>query len=495
MTAVVTWPEHRFEVPTDVEDANTYGRVHCIAVGGVGVSAVARLLHQRGLSVSGSDGVGSPVLDALSAEGITTYVGHDAAHVAHLGPADTVVVSSAVREDNIELATARRAGVRVRHRSAALAAALADRRRIAVAGANGKTTTCAMLVSVLAAAGLEPSFAIGAELTDRHTNAALGAELAVIEADESDGSFLAYAPEAAIVTSVQPDHLDYFQTADNVAAAYRQLVCTLRPGATLVVCADDPGARTLGELAQSEPTLDLVVLSYGGGAGTDATLGPTRSLGTGLATTTPVVLSRPDGPLALDLRLPVPGRFNAYNAAAVLMLAAARFGVDPATALQGLAGYAGTRRRFERVGSAGGVDVVDDYAHNPAKVAAVVEAGQAVATGRGGRLAVMFQPHLYTRTRDFAQAFGAALGSLRPEDLVVVLPIYGAREDPLPGVTSALVADAITGQGPTVYLADAAEDAIDTVVAFARPDDVCLTVGAGDVTRLGPRLLTRLGAT
>ncbi|QIM22972.1 UDP-N-acetylmuramate--L-alanine ligase [Phycicoccus sp. HDW14] len=445
------------------------------------MSAVARLLLARGVRVSGSDSADGPLLDALREAGATVWVGHDA---EHLHGVDTVVVSSAVREDNPELAAARAAGLLVLHRSQALAALLTGSRAVAVAGANGKTSTTAMLVVALTEAGADPSFACGGEVAQLGTNAALGSgEAFVVEADESDGTFVVYRPEVGVVTTVQPDHLDFYGSAEAVAEAYTEFAATV--GDLLVVSTDDPGARTL---AEAERARGRRVVTFGSAEDSDLRLG--ESVAEGLGTRTAVEHHG----TPYELVLAVPGAHNVANAAAALLAAVDGLGAAPSAVLRGLAGFTGARRRFEVRGEVGGVTVVDDYAHNPAKVAAVVgtAAGVVARAGRG-RVLVVFQPHLYSRTRDFAGEFAKALA---PADHVVLLDVYGAREAPVPGVSSALIGDPLV-ELPGRRRVDVGlgrEAAVATLVAAAAPGDLVLTVGAGDVTALGAPLLDALAA-
>lgn len=473
----------RFDFSDEVPGLETLGRVHFIAIGGSGMSAVARVMLARGVVVSGSDGRDSPVLDTLRQLGARVVVGHDPANVAG---ADTVVISSAIPETNVELAAAREAGCRVLHRSQGLAATMTDARPAAVAGANGKTTTTSMLTVALQAAGLDPSFASGGELTGQGTNAAwTGSELFVVEADESDGSFLVYQPEVAIVTNVQPDHLDFYGTFAEVEAAYAEFARSVRAGGLLVACADDEGSRRLARVAADAGTR---VLTYGFDEASDLRLSDHRADDEGIGTQT--VLHRPGSDPA-TMRLATPGRHNALNAAAAYLAATDGFGADPRLVLDGLAGFDGARRRFEVRGEVDGVTVVDDYAHNAGKVAAVVGTAADIAARRGGRLHVAFQPHLYSRTRDFAAGFAAGLA---PADTVVLLDVYGAREQPMDGITSELIATPlreIPGER-TVTVGGSFPDAAAALAAAASAGDLVLTVGAGDVTELAGLVLGAL---
>lgn len=473
----------RFDWTAPVPEPRELGRVHALPIGGAGVSAVARLLAARGVPVSGCDAADGPLLDTLRAEGFPVAVGHDP---AHLDRCDTLVVGSGIRESNPELVAARAAGRRVLHRSQGLASALQGHRLVAVAGANGKTTTTAMLTTALIHAGTDPSYAIGGELVGLGTNAHLGAgAVAVVEADESDGSFVVYRPDVAIVTSVQPDHLDHYGTFDGVKRGYQDFAESLAPGGLLVVAADDPGAAELGHWAAARGAR---VHSYGTDPAADWRIVALQARG--MRSSARVVA--PDGS-AYDLSLPAPGWYTVHNATAALVAAVDGLGTPAHLAVAGLERFSGTRRRFEVRGMAAGVEVVDDYAHNAAKVAAVIDAGRAVA-GAERRLVVCFQPHLYSRTRDFAAEFGAALARA---DVAVVLDVYASREDPIDGVCGRLVADAAdaaNGQVQVHYVEDRSR-AASVLAAVCRPGDLVLTVGAGDVTAVGPQLLEVLRQT
>ncbi|MFC5998351.1 UDP-N-acetylmuramate--L-alanine ligase [Quadrisphaera sp. GCM10027208] len=466
----------RFDLSAPVPPARDLGPVHFVGVGGVGMSGIARILLARGVPVSGSDAKDLPVLAALRALGGDVATGFDPARVAR---ARTVVASSAIRDDNVELVEARRRGLTVLHRSQALHAVMQGRRGVAVAGTNGKTTTSSMLTVVLQHAGWDPSFAIGGDLATAGTNAHDGTgEVFVAEADESDASFLVYRPELSVVTNVQPDHLDHYGTAAAVEAAFAEFSRRIVGDGVLVTCLDDPGAARLADLARSEGRR---VLSYGEHPDADVRLTDVTPRGGRVALT---VVDR--GRRVGDALLRVPGHHNALNAGAAYA-AAVTLGVAPAVALEGLEAYAGTRRRFEPRGGAGGVRVYDDYAHNPAKVAAAVATGRTVADG--GRLVVVFQPHLYSRTLDFADEFGAALSGA---DEVVVMDVYAAREDPVAGVTGELVARAVDLPPGHVRYVPSWSAVAGEVARLVQPGDVVLTVGAGDVTMIGPEVLALL---
>ena len=473
----------RFDFSTEVPVASSLGRVHFIAIGGAGMSGVARVMLALGMTVSGSDAKDSLVLTALAAEGAEVHIGHDA---NHLVGADTVVISSAIREDNVELLAARTRGLQVLHRSQALASVMQGSRRVAVAGTNGKTTTTAMLIVALQACGADPSFAVGGELAKHGTNAHLGTgDIFVAEADESDGSFIVYKPDVAIVTSVQPDHLDFYGTFEAVQAAYADFAATVRPGGLLVSCADDLGSRALAEVAGAGGNR---VITYGLAADADVRLSTPG--GAGFHGHADLMEA---GVLIGRLEIGMPGRHNLLNATAAFVAATMGLGQDPERVLGGLAGFTGTRRRFEPKGEVAGIRVVDDYAHNPGKVAAVV--GTASSLAAPGRLIVVFQPHLYSRTRDFAAELAMALS---PADVVIVMDVYAAREDPMPGVSGALIADRLveaTGQGgpDQVRFVPFWSDVPTLVAQIAKRGDLVLTRVVGNITMIGPAVLRMLG--
>jgi UDP-N-acetylmuramate--alanine ligase len=452
-------------------------RVHFIGIGGAGMSAIARILLGRGVPVSGSDRAESGTTAALVQAGATIHIGHKPTNIG--ADVRTVVISTAIRESNPELIEARRRGLQVLHRAAALAEVMAGRRGVAVAGTAGKTSTTAMLTIALQSAGADPAFAIGGDLTESGTNAADGGgDLFVVEADESDGSFLLLSPYAAVLTNVEADHLDQHGTPEAVVAVFERFVDLIDRTGFLVACADDPGARGVADHAQAG---GLRVRTYGEAADADLRLAEVR-----LAAAGTTWLGRLDGVPLPEVRIPVAGRHMALNSAAAL-LAGLELGLPVERLAAGLESYGGVRRRFELRGTAGGVRLYDDYAHHPTKVAAQLQAARMVAGT--GRVVVAFQPHLYSRTVAFAAEFGAALGLA---DEVVVLDVYGAREDPVPGVTGALVAGAVPLPAEQVrYEPDRAAVA-QAVASRARPGDLVITMGAGDVTELGSEILAAL---
>ncbi|WP_109474368.1 UDP-N-acetylmuramate--L-alanine ligase [Ornithinimicrobium cavernae] len=477
----------RFDFTAPVPPVADLGPVHFIAIGGSGMSGVARMFLAAGVPVSGSDARDSATLRALEAEGARVFVGQDAANV---GPeVETVVISSAIRESNPELAAARERGLRVLHRAQGIAALLPGRSAVAVAGANGKTTTSGMLTVALQHSGADPSYVLGSPLTtpDGHgTNAAPGTGPFVIEADESDGSFLTYHPDVAVVTNIKPDHLDFYGDLATIEATFTRFAATIAEGGLLVAAADDRGAATL---AAAHHEAGGAVATFGTDESADVwltELRPDAMTATAHLTWQRDLAEIPAG-TTRTLSVPLPGAHNLANAAAALVAATAGLGQDLDAVLAGLAAYPGTHRRFERVGEAAGVLVVDDYAHNPDKVAAVVRAGRGLVDSDGGRLVVVFQPHLYSRTRDFASDFAAGLSAA---DVVVLLDVYAAREDPLEGVSGATIADLVNG--PQVHYVSDRDAVVPTVADLVEQGDLVLTVGAGDVTELGGPLLEQL---
>ncbi|MBN6753300.1 UDP-N-acetylmuramate--L-alanine ligase [Kocuria palustris] len=457
-------------------DPAELGPTHLIGIGGAGMSAVARLLLAHGVSVSGSDAQESRGLAALRERGARISIGQAAENIAD---ARTVVVSTAIRETNPELAAAREAGLRVLHRSQALGVAMHGSQVVAVAGTHGKTTTSSMAAVALQECGQEPSWAIGAHVADLGTNAHLGrGRWFVAEADESDGSFLSYAPTIAVVTNIEPDHLDHYGSEEAFFQAFEDFADTLRPGGTLVACQDDSGSRRLAEAVRRRGGS---VVTYGTDASAQIRVSEIRTEGIGA--TAELSLGEGADLRSHRMRLEVPGEHNVLNAAAAFAVTQI-VGVPAEDALRGLAGFHGSDRRFDLKGEARGVRVIDDYAHHPTEVRAALTAARRVAGV--DRVLVLFQPHLFSRTQAFAGEFAQAL---EIADDAWVLPIYAAREDPVEGVSSDLIADAA---GDSVRSAFDPQEAIAQIAARAREGDLVLTVGAGDVTAFGPRLLSAL---
>ncbi|WP_030350720.1 UDP-N-acetylmuramate--L-alanine ligase [Streptomyces scopuliridis] len=454
-------------------------RPHFIGIGGAGMSGIAKILAQRGAKVAGSDAKESETAEALRALGATVHIGHAAEHLAD--DASCVVVSSAIRADNPELARAAELSVPVVHRSDALASLMGGLRAIAVAGTHGKTTTTSMLAVALTELGLDPSYAIGGDLAGPGTNARHGAgEIFVAEADESDRSFQKYDPEVAIVLNVELDHHANYASMDEIYESFEAFTGKIVPGGTLVIAADQPGAVELASRVRGLSTIEVV--TYGEAEGADVRVHKVTARG--LTSEVTVLL---DGRF-LTFTVSVPGRHYAHNAVAALAAGIA-LGIPAHNLASALGTYTGVKRRLQLKGEAAGVQVIDSYAHHPTEMTADLEAMRAAAAP-GSRLLVVFQPHLFSRTQELATEMGQALALA---DASLVLDIYPAREDPLPGVTSALITDAAEEAGATVTAVHDKGAVPDAVAGMARPGDLVLTMGAGDVTDLGPDILARLG--
>ncbi|MGW6739517.1 UDP-N-acetylmuramate--L-alanine ligase [Streptomyces sp. NPDC055025] len=459
-------------VPADME------RPHFIGIGGAGMSGIAKILAQRGAKVAGSDAKESETAEALRALGATVHIGHAAAHLAD--DASCVVVSSAIRADNPELARAAELSVPVVHRSDALASLMAGLRSIAVAGTHGKTTTTSMLAVALTELGLDPSYAIGGDLSGPGTNARHGeGEIFVAEADESDRSFQKYDPEVAIVLNVELDHHANYASLEEIYESFEAFAAKIVPDGTLVISADQAGAVELTSRVRARPGVKVV--TYGEAATADVRVH--KITARGLTSEVTVLLDgRP-----LTFTVSVPGRHYALNAVAALAAGVA-LGLPAHNLASALGKYTGVKRRLQLKGEAAGVQVIDSYAHHPTEMTADLEAMRAAAPP-GSRLLVVFQPHLFSRTQELATEMGQALALA---DASLVLEIYPAREDPIPGVTSALITDAAVAAGASVTAVPDKDAVADAVAGMAGPGDLVLTMGAGDVTDLGPRILARL---
>jgi UDP-N-acetylmuramate--alanine ligase len=464
----------RVPVPAERPLLEDLGRVHFVGIGGAGLSAIARIMLARGVTVSGSDANASPVLDDLTARGVRCFVGHDAAHVAD---ADTLVVSTAVREDNPEVVEAQRRGLRLLPRSSGLDAVMRDRRVVAVAGTHGKTTTTSLLTVSLLATDADPSYAIGGELTVSGTNAHHGGgEVFVAEADESDGAFLVYSPYAAVVTNVEADHLDNWGTEQAYFAAFEDFLDRVDPAGFVVCCLDDPGARRLAAVAR-----DRGLRVVGVGQGDDADL---QVHDASFAAATSTFDVRRHGRRLGRVTLQIPGMHYVLDAGCALA-AGLELGHGFDDLRRGLEGFTGTRRRMELRGTADGVRVYDSYAHHATEIRADILAGRTLAGD--GRLVVCFQPHMYSRTRLFAAEMAEALGLA---DAVVVMDVYAAREDPEPGVDGGLVARQVPSGDATFE--PERDRVVPRLLEAAAPGDVVLLLGAGDVTMLAPVALDAL---
>ncbi|MGH8900561.1 MAG: UDP-N-acetylmuramate--L-alanine ligase [Egibacteraceae bacterium] len=455
-------------------------RPYFVGIGGIGMCAVAKICAARGGRVAGSDVRVSAVVEALRRLGCEVHIGHAAEQVTG---ASCVVVSQAIRESNPDLVAARARGIPVAHRAQALAALMDGYRSVAIAGTHGKSSTTGMLVAALQGLGFDPSYAIGADLDEPTSNAQHGnGDIFVAEADESDRSFHHFRPLVATVLNVEEDHHDHYCSLQEHVAAYETFAHRIQPGGTLVMSADDPGCRQLRDrLASSAP--DLRMVTYGQSDAADVHIVKSETHG---FTSTAAVRIPDVGEVVVQV--PVPGLHMAHNAVGALMVGMA-LGTDPRQMSEALARYQGLRRRFTVMGEAGGVTVVDSYAHHPTEIAADLETARAVLDG-AGRVVVVFQPHRFSRVRALGAEAGRALASA---DLVVLMDIYASIEDPVPGVTSDIVSQAVLGHGGAVRAERRWAATPDLVASLARPGDLVLTMGAGDVTLLGPKILERIG--
>jgi UDP-N-acetylmuramate--alanine ligase len=471
-------------VPASIAPADQLGRVHFVGVGGAALSGLARLMSQLGVVVSGSDAKDSPMLASLRELGVRISVGHRAEQVEG---ADVVVVSTAIRDDNPEVVRARELEIAVWPRAAAVQSVMLNRRAVVVTGTHGKTTTTAMLTTALIHAGADPSYAIGSTLIETGLNAAIGSgDVFVAEGDESDAAILAYTPAGAVVTNIEADHLDFFGTPEAYERVFDDFLDRIKPGGFLVCCVDDPGARRLAETALGRGIAAVPV----GAAGRDGLDLAARDVvfGQAVGGGSEYVAVDASGSELGAVRLAAPGMHYVLDSLGALA-AGLRLGHAFGALATGLAAYRGTGRRMERKGTAAGVTVYDSYAHHPTEIRGDLEAARALAGA--GRLVVCFQPHLFSRTRVFGPEMGAALSTA---DEVIVMDVYPAREQPEPGIDGSLVARNIALPPDRVRYEPDWQQAAARVVERARPGDLVLTLGAGDVTEIGPEVLALLDA-
>ncbi|KAM9862683.1 UDP-N-acetylmuramate--L-alanine ligase [Leucobacter sp. BZR 635] len=479
------YPDLELEIPENL------GRVHFVGIGGAGMSAIAHMMHAAGVPVTGSDRGSNYSTQALEAAGVPVAVGHAADNV---GEADTLVVTGALSPDNPEYLRARERGIPVLHRSQALAWLARSQRLVAVAGAHGKTTSTGMLATALRGLGQDPSFVNGSVIAGIGAASAAGTDdLFVIEADESDKSFLIYDTQVALVTNVDPEHLDFFGSRENFMAAFVEFA----RGASelLVISADDPGALEVLETLRAEGAEGAEDAEGAGHAGARAV--PVRTFGFADSADVRIHAVHTGGLAVLELeidgarfseKLGVFGRYNAVNAAGAVAVLTG-LGFDPAASLKAVAGFTGTHRRFEFHGEPGGVRLYDDYAHHPTEVEALLDSARSVAGD--GQLIVVHQPHLYSRTRTFHREFAAAFAAA---DHTIVLEIDGVREAPDPTTTGEIVTQAFADQSRASYVDDWGRAAAQ-VVELTQPGDLVLVVGAGTVYQIVPRLADALGAS
>ena len=447
-------------------------RIHFIGLGGAGMSGIARIALAQGASVSGSDAKDSTVLSALKTLGAQVFVGHQASNI---GDAEVLVVSSAIDEANPEISAAKSKGLTILTRAQALALLMSESKSVAVAGTHGKTTTTSMLTVALQQAGLDPSFAIGGMINRGGTNAHLGSgEIFIAEADESDGSFLAYKPYGAIITNIELDHVDNFPDIESVNQIFLDFVKSIQPGGFLVAGIDSPGVVNL--LAQIKRS-DIEIITYGTSADfsiSHISLQPTQSH----ARITKL------GKVLGELSLTIPGNHNIENAAAALAVGM-KLGAPVAELLAGLNKFSGAKRRFENRGSVNGVTVIDDYGHHPTEVRVTLETAKRFA--QSGRVIAIFQPHRYSRTAMFVEEFAEVLAIA---DRVYLLEIYAASESPMPGVSSILIANSM--DSAKVTFEPSMIDVVSAAVNEAKSGDLIITLGAGDVNLLVPLILQTL---
>ena len=447
------------------------GHVHFIGIGGSGMSGIARLLIKSGHKVTGSDVRESGNIDELRKLGAHIAIGHDA---SNLGDADTVVVTSALWPTNPEYVLAQEKHLPILHRSQALKYLTTNKKLISIAGAHGKTTSTGMVVTGLRVLGKDPSFVNGGVIAEYGASSASGSsDLFVIEADESDGSFLHYETAIALITNVDPDHLDHYGSLENFEKEFAKFA----NGASdfVVISSDDPGAVRVTKLVTVEK-----VITFGENA--DSVVRVMNIDASGPQVRFDLQFNNQ----SYSATLRVPGKHNAINAAGAFSVLVG-LGLDPKDSLDAIATFGGTERRFELHGEVRGIKVYDDFAHHPTEVTAALSAARSVVGD--GRLITVFQPHLYSRTRLFAKEFAQALAL---SDQVVVLDIYAAREDPEPGVTGALIADAFEDQTRMHYV-PLWDDVPNAVGAIAKAGDFVITMGCGDVYRQVPGILKALG--
>ncbi|MFB4352238.1 UDP-N-acetylmuramate--L-alanine ligase [Microbacterium sp. LS_15] len=460
-------PDLSLPIPESISSA------HFIGIGGSGMSGLARMFLDAGIRVSGSDRADSDNLHALAAAGATVHVGH---HAAHLGDADTVVHTGAIWPENPEFVTAKERGLHVIHRSQALHWLIGSRRLVSVAGAHGKTTSTGMIVTALQALGADPNFVNGGVIEQLGVSSASGSgELFVIEADESDGTFLLYDTAVALITNVDPDHLDHYGSDE----AFHDAFVRFADAATeaVVISSDDAGALRVGA-GLSHPN----VVTFGQAEGSDLRI-------TDIVAAGPVAATLTHGGESVRLQLAVPGVHNAVNAAgAVAVLRALGFGLEESA--RAVEGFAGTVRRLEKHGVERGVAVFDDYSHHPTEVRAALEAMRSISGD--GRIIAIQQPHTYSRTQHMFREFADVLETYA--DHTVMLDVYGAREDPVPGVTGELVSGAFRDRSHVHYVPDW-QQAADYTASVAREGDYVITLGCGNVYQIIPQVLESLRST
>lgn len=437
--------------------------IHFVGIGGIGMSGIAEILQDAGLTVSGCDLRPSASTDLLARRGIPVTIGHDPAHVHGM---DAIVVTAAVKGSNAEVDAARAKGIEVIRRSEMLGEIVNRKRAVGISGTHGKTTTSAMIATILEEAGFDPTVIVGGMMRNTGTNAKTGkGDLLVVEADEYDRTFHQLHPEIAVVTNIEADHLEYYGTFDAIVESFRVFVDGIKPDGAVVACVDDPAVKRLVDGLSSKR-----IVRYGLTDRADLTAINIEFTDRGSTFEVPGV-----GHFALF----VPGEHNVRNALAAIAVAR-ELKIDPAVTVRALSRFLGVERRFQILGRFGGAIIVDDYAHHPTEIRATLDAARRGYPGR--RIVALFQPHLYSRTRDFAVEFAE---SLRIADVALVAPIYAAREEPIHGITARLIAEAKEG----IEFIDRTNEAIvGEMKRRLRANDLFITMGAGDVHEIGEAL-------
>ena len=473
---------------------DTIKSIHFVGIGGIGMSGIAEILSSQGATVSGCDLRGSSATDLLTGRGISVRLGHDP---AHLEGVDLVVVTSAVRRGNPEIDAARARGIRIIKRAELLGELVNAKRGIGVSGTHGKTTTSAMVATVLAHAGLDPTVVVGGILRNLATNAKSGlGEFLVVEADEYDRSFHHLHPEIAVVTNIEADHLEYYGTLDAIRESFASYIAGVKPGGTVIGCYDDENVATLLDGLSSSSGLHVVRYGLGKSANgipssADPLIRPSATFSRGEKDFArydirAVGLNFHDRGCSFEVpgvgffKLFVPGEHNVRNALAAIAVARS-LGIPADVIAAGLSSYLGVDRRFQILGDYRGAIIVDDYAHHPTEIRATLEAARSGYPDR--RLVALFQPHLYSRTRDFAREFGEAL---RTADMAIVMPIYAAREEPIAGVSARLISDGVDG---IEFLDRGNSEVFNEMRRRLGPNDLFITMGAGDVHQIAEELV------
>ena len=441
--------------------------IHFVGIGGIGMSGIAEILKGRGMAVSGCDLKRSSATSLLAGRGVDVHIGHDP---AHLSGVDAVVVTAAVKGANAEVDAGREQGIEIIRRKDLLAAIVNAKRGVGVSGTHGKTTTSAMIATVLEDAGLDPTIIIGGILQNIASNAKDGkGDVVVVEADEYDRTFHELRPEIAVITNIEADHLEYYGSFENIVEAFRIFTENVRPGGAIIGCVDDPAVAAL--LDRRGRGQDPKIIRYGLGPGADLAARNLKFHDRGSSFEVAGVGF---------FKLFVPGEHNVRNALAAIAVAR-QLGVSPEAIAAGIAKFLGVDRRFQILGDYNGALVVDDYAHHPTEIRATLDAARSGYPQR--RIVALFQPHLFSRTRDFAQEFG---DSLRGADLALVAPIYAAREKPIEGISSRMIADAGSG---IEFLDRSHIEIVNELRRRLQPNDVFIAMGAGDVHEIAEALV------